>query len=837
MPIQSSHNGGHLQINLGTLQGWGDYPYIDLMKGTQSWSVGLRTGDRARPDDFSEMGLPNVDPTAWAGNWSTVNKMPLRAGNWVIDWVGDITISSAFGFAITTVSGSLSGVNGRYVFTPNVAVPQSLQVIITRINEAVQFTSLRLYHASDEALLLAGEMFNPTLINMLRAMGVGIIRGGNYLPMNETNISKWAHRKPTGYFSSSAMYHAPDLYCGETTNSGDDYSITLPGSVTFEDKDIITLRFNASASGDNATLDFGDGPWLIKTRGGNAPFSTERPGAGLIGSLYRDDELGVLCKWGGDAALGDYFINQKMPAEDYIRFCGEVGAHIWIPSPAWVFDPITDFMSSFMALHRDTSPSWMKFYAEGPNETWNSSGPYPQTQFARNKSFARGWGASNEFDSYGRWVSELGQAAEAVYGVGQKRTRYHVVAGIQTFADFILSSQIKKVTSPLYVAAAGSAAYNHITDICTATYFNPTISLNMIAQRAVEYNAADAPTKTQILADYLVTCLVDGTVDREAFGIPNFTRLHAFWKENVADPHGLDLLAYEGGISFVEVTDSANLVGPITGITKAANAEITVGNTGFGVFCPPVGFSVPFASVGGMTEINGLTGVVTAVTAANKFTVNIDSTGFTTYTSGGTATYTNLGVMIKTLAIDAPTHPDARTYNLEMFEQFVAIGGDYPSYLQLSGPSITLGGLGSQWRNKDFDIYDATKFPGQLAAEDWFALTGDEPESESVQEPVIQDGVGGTVRRKRKKKPLPGIQSAPAFPVHLYRALLPEVPEEEPEIQEPRPKPAVELRPLPPLSSLGESMAVPADIQIRLLKDAARIRDDEDALTAILSAL
>ncbi len=724
MSIQASHNGGRLQINLGNLQGWGDYPYIDLMKGTQSWSVGLRTNDRARPDDFSAMGLPNVDPTAWSGNWSTVNKMPLRLGDWIIDWVGDITLSG-LGFAVTAVSGSLSGVNGRYVFTPNVAVPQSLQVIITRINEAVPFTSLRLYHADDEALLDAGGMFNPTLINMLRAMGVGIIRGGNYLPMNETNMSKWVHRKPTGYFSSSGMYHAPDLYCGETTNVGDDYSITLPVGVTFEDKDIITVRFNASASGDNATLDFGDGVWPIKTRGGNAPFSTERPGAGLIGSLYRDDELGVLCKWGGDAALGDYFILNKMPFEDYLRFCAEVGAHIWLPMPAWVFDPITDFPSSFMSLHKSYTEAnnctWMKSVNEGSNETWNEAGPYPQTQFAKNKSNAKGWGA-NVYDEYGKWMSELGQAAEAVYGVAQKRIRYRVVAGIQTFADFILSSQIKKVTSPLYVAAAGSAAYNHITDICTATYFNPTISLNLIAQRAVEYDVADTPTKAQILATYLATCLVDGTVDREAFGIPNFKRLHAFWKDNVAAPYGLGLLAYEGGISFVEVTDSANLVGPITGITKAANAEVTVGNTGFGVFCPPVGFSVPFASIGGMTEMNGLTGVVTAVTASNKFTVDIDSTGFTAYTSGGTATYTNLGAMIKTLALDGAAHSDARTYNLTMFQEFVAAGGDYPSYLQLCGPSISTPVGGSQWRNKDFDIYDATKFSGQLAAEDWFAL-------------------------------------------------------------------------------------------------------------------
>lgn len=44
-----------------------------------------------------------------------------------------------------------------------------------------------------------------------------------------------------------------------------------------------------------------------------------------------------------------------------------------------------------------------------------------------------------------------------------------------------------------------------------------------------------------------------------------------------------------------------------------------------------------FADVAGMTEINGLKGTVTA-TAAGTATVNINSTAFTGYTSGGSAT-------------------------------------------------------------------------------------------------------------------------------------------------------------------------------------------------------
>lgn len=67
----------------------------------------------------------------------------------------------------------------------------------------------------------------------------------------------------------------------------------------------------------------------------------------------------------------------------------------------------------------------------------------------------------------------------------------------------------------------------------------------------------------------------------------------------------------------------------ITGITKAASAVVSFVATPFAV-----GDKVIFENVEGMTEINGLIGTVTAVTATSA-TVNIDSLHFTTYTGAG----------------------------------------------------------------------------------------------------------------------------------------------------------------------------------------------------------
>lgn len=69
----------------------------------------------------------------------------------------------------------------------------------------------------------------------------------------------------------------------------------------------------------------------------------------------------------------------------------------------------------------------------------------------------------------------------------------------------------------------------------------------------------------------------------------------------------------------------------ITAITQAASAVVTVSGHTF-----VVGDVVAFSGVVGMIQINGLTGTVTAITTTT-ITVNINSTAFTAYSSGGTA--------------------------------------------------------------------------------------------------------------------------------------------------------------------------------------------------------
>lgn len=108
---------------------------------------------------------------------------------------------------------------------------------------------------------------------------------------------------------------------------------------------------------------------------------------------------------------------------------------------------------------------------------------------------------------------------------------------------------------------------------------------------------------------------------------------------------------------------------------------------------------------------------------------------------------------------------------------------------------------------------------------------GSGPVVPPVVPPTEEINPGGVGSIGRRRKP----QAAP-FPVHLYRPLRPIA---EPPIEPPPPappKPEVTLGPSPLLAMLPAAPSKPVTIDIRaaLLKEAQQIRDDEDALIAIL---
>lgn len=77
----------------------------------------------------------------------------------------------------------------------------------------------------------------------------------------------------------------------------------------------------------------------------------------------------------------------------------------------------------------------------------------------------------------------------------------------------------------------------------------------------------------------------------------------------------------------------------ITAITRAAKAQITIAAHGYSV-----GDRVRISGVVGMTQINNWTVAVASVVDANNFTVDLDTAGFTAYSSAGSAEKVTAGI-------------------------------------------------------------------------------------------------------------------------------------------------------------------------------------------------
>lgn len=122
------------------------------------------------------------------------------------------------------------------------------------------------------------------------------------------------------------------------------------------------------------------------------------------------------------------------------------------------------------------------------------------------------------------------------------------------------------------------------------------------------------------------------------------------------------------------VTFAADVTYAITAVTKAASAVITLGAHSL-----VVGQSVQVSGVAGMTQINGLRALITAKDATT-ITVAINSTAFSTYSSGG-------------VVHTRPQAGEAVTAGFEFdfpvrFNTAMPIGQDYPGYRSVDGVEL-----------------------------------------------------------------------------------------------------------------------------------------------------
>lgn len=615
-PANSNFNGGRIQLNLNFLQIGGDFPFVNHMKTGQG--VSKSTGGPPNPAILDVNGYPADGSSAVTRCF--IPSQTDRPGNWIIDWVGNLT-TLYFPVTHTPVSGTASGVNGSYTFTPtggdSAEFPGQIQIDvgITASNSGNPVTRMRLYH-EDDAGVINTQVFNTKFIDILTELKPGYLRFLDWFPANSCNIPHWDYRTPVNAICYNGIYHTTRT-ATSVSNTGDAFTCTLPGGASLTDKTLIHIVWSASSS--NPTL---SGKSVKTTNGQTASVSS-----GDTWTLVYDADLDY---WLGEREG----LSSSVPVELMIQLCNEIGANFWGHIPGFAADNPANWATPCATYCRDNLNSGLVAKYEIVNEIWNTATGFPFSSYFSNKGVDR-WGASPGGDArnnyYGYVLSINGEAISDVYG--DDRSRYEVTCGVQSATFNSTSSSNARLQSTRYVAEGGgkTPASDWVTAISPTSYINSLMDLdrNQILPLAISWQTASDPTKQTLYASYWASTSAEDTAP-----LPATTSLRTAYHEWKAwgTTNGVTKLApYEGGCSPDYPSSLSDDVGNITAISKASSAVLTIGSG----IVPLIGTWIYVENVSGMTEINAVLGEVTGKTG-NQITVAINSTGFSTYTSGGT---------------------------------------------------------------------------------------------------------------------------------------------------------------------------------------------------------
>ena len=401
----SSFNRGRSQVN-PQFFGLGEtYETKNAFLTGQGWGF-------IDPDNynFDTNGYPTKIVGGALGNFHYHEDPRDRPGNRVMLWDGEGTMQSPGGsFVSGSLSSSAASVNNRYEYTP-AAGTRSVTMGPSAVGSPTSYiTNIRSCHVDDEAAVLSDPYAVGTKFKAKMAEAkFGVIRFLNWIGQssaNFSNVSAWDYRKPLTY----AFWRGPEvrrsLYAGATTNSGDDFTLVTPwvdpyfGAGGPFDKQTILIKPNATSTTAAVRIDIGTGFKNVLQKSGDTPYvsgvgHSGRFGLGNVTSLVFDKDLDAWINNGTDETMT--YLDNGVPIEFMMKLCREVGAHLYVPTPYLAWDKpqdgvVTSWNRGLATYCRDSAPSWMTPFFEGPNELFNSS-VFPVWNFGGKKQTIKNGG-------------------------------------------------------------------------------------------------------------------------------------------------------------------------------------------------------------------------------------------------------------------------------------------------------------------------------------------------------------------------------------------------------------------------------------------------------------
>lgn len=705
MPFDG-HNGNRGQLNPEILLYSYDGAFIDHVKSFQQWTLGASS--QPSPVNMNAQGFPlNLS----SSNWNTVWFNPWTAsytGDWVIDWVGSLTCTAGIS---STTSGALTGVNGSWEGKFTAGALRNF--VITVINPLLPITQLRIYRKDHQVLLGLGEIFTPQFLAKCRKAGV-LRMDLNWQFMNFSNVALWSDRAPVDHFSYACSHFKPSL-CADgtavTSHSGDHYTIAKTGFV-LTDKAKIHLIWDFTNTTTTPDLDVqGTGAKVIKRATATAAV------AGTCTINKRETltyDKGLDC-WIVSGNQFDEGIQGRVPPEIILALNNKCRTHpqLIIPHMACEFQTvsdasnkiggITDYTAGLAALYRDGLFSGGVPRFSVSNEIFNTVClPYWYSTARATSRWASAPLNKNN-DWQGRAHSLVGAALTTAYS-GSGKT-FKLLCDVQSATTPDISSvRDTRMESTQHVLDGGNPASNYVTDICLANYWIAFALSAGTSYETFSRHVSDswaAWGASQATKDALCHAVyTDPTYGAQVFFDTTGLQRMTTWN-NCALHYNKGTTYYEGGNSPDSI--SANPRMRVLGISKAAQAVITL-DAGHPL---RTGMKVgPFKDIQGMVEINTATIYDCLAHTNTTITINLDTTGFSTFTNGTsptegnftTASITTRGIgfygdgttfgrdIVNTFRTEYRKHDDAREFTRLNLEQAISLSGCHsPSQFDLSG--------------------------------------------------------------------------------------------------------------------------------------------------------
>jgi hypothetical protein len=385
--------------------------------------------------------------------------------------------SSYYPSSIVTTSRISPSTAAKYSLTPNKNFSLVDKVhIIARFGSA---TNSRETTVNTTVDVKAGStlIFSSVPSYVIVGMHAYDTKQGNAIQPTATVASV---TRTTVVLSCPAASHEPDNCIGSlngsSVHSGDPIyfspMLTIDGGKTY--------RPMANPGGSSTPINFSNAGYTLLT--------------------FDRDLNEWLCVGTGASNVG---LKGGWPPEVMVQLANEVRAHPWLVAPTYSVDPPTDYTASLASYVKAELNSGLIPRFEGPNEVWNTS--FYQTQYAFFKEFLRNGLPFDSNNAYGQWISQLCQTVSSVYA--NNRKFYQCIAGFAPIQGTVYGSKIQndaRLQSPTYVSRGGSAAYNWVTGLAFAPYWQ-SIFFETVPEVAwaYVYHSAAPSMRAALVKDFL----------------------------------------------------------------------------------------------------------------------------------------------------------------------------------------------------------------------------------------------------------------------------------------------------------------------------------------------